>query len=132
MVEPISLTVIVTSIVGFVFTAAPKKATEATLEKFNTLRQKIMERLQSKPKAKAELEKTKDIDLEIIKTYLQTEMLEDDDFAEEIKSLVEAINQELEDVGQGANTMYVYGGKAYQQNQNKGEIYNADTITINN
>lgn len=135
MVEPFSLTVIVTSVVGFVFTAASttviEKATEATLEKFNTLRQKIIERLQSKPKAKAELEKSENINLEIIKTYLQTEMLEDDDFAEEVKSLVEAINQELEDVGQGANIMYVYGGKAYQQNQNQGEIYNAETITIN-
>lgn len=68
---------------------------------------KFIKRLESKPKAKAELEKSKDIDLEIIKSYLQTEMLEDDDFAEEVKSLVEAINQELEDVGQGAKVMNI-------------------------
>lgn len=52
MVEPLSLSVIVTSIVGFVFTAASttvmEKATEATLEKFNTLRQKIYKKARIK------------------------------------------------------------------------------------
>ena len=49
MVEPLSLTALVTSIVGFVFTAASttvvQKATEATLAKINTLREKVMDRL---------------------------------------------------------------------------------------
>ncbi len=58
-------------------------------------------------------------------------MRQNKDFAEEVKSLYEEINQELEKEGQGSNIMYVYGGKAYQQNQNKGNIYNADTININ-
>ena len=135
MVEPLSLTALVTSIVGFVFTAASttvvQKATEATLAKINTLREKVMDRLKAKPKAMAELDKKEeDIDLGIIKAYLEMEMIEDDDFAEEVKSLAQEINQELEAEGQGANVMYVYGGKAYQQNQNQGEIFNADTINI--
>ena len=49
MVEPVSLTVLASSIVGFVFTAPSttviEKATEATLEKINILRQKVMEKL---------------------------------------------------------------------------------------
>jgi hypothetical protein len=134
MVEPITLTVLATSIVGFVFTAASttviERATEATLEKLNILRQKVMDKLNLKPKAKAELEKTENIDLEVIKTYLHTAMMDDDEFAAEVKSLVEDINKDLEEAGQGSNIMYVYGGKAYQQNQNKGNIYNADTINI--
>ena len=72
------------------------------------------------------------MDLEIIKSYLQTAMIEDENFGEEIKSLVEEINQDLEKEGQGDNVMYVYGGKAYQQNQNQGEIYNAETMHFNN
>ncbi len=52
------------------------------------------------------------------------------DFAQEIQELYDEINQDLEKEGQGSNIMYVYGGKAYQQNQNKGNIYNADTINI--
>ncbi|MDJ0845129.1 hypothetical protein [Crocosphaera sp.] len=49
MVEPISLTVLATSIVGFVFTAASttviEKATEATLEKIKKLTQIIRDKL---------------------------------------------------------------------------------------
>ncbi len=137
MIEPISLTVLATSIVGFVFTTASttvvEKATEATLEKLNLLRQKVMEKLQGKPKAITELEKKENIDLEVIKTYLHAAMIDDDEFTEEIKALVEDINQELEKEGQGSNIMNVYGGNAFQQNQNKGTIknYNAETMTFN-
>ncbi len=137
MVEPVSLTVLATSIVGFVFTGASttviEKATEATLEKINILRQKVVEKLKSKPKAIAELEKKENIDLEVIKTYLQTAMMDDDQFTEEIKKLVEDINQELEEKGEQKNIMYVYGGNAFQQNQNQGTIknYNAETMTFN-
>ncbi len=126
---------LVGAVVGFVFTNASttviEKATEATLEKINSLRKKVVEKLNLKPKARAELEKDKDIDLATIKFYLESAIREDDEFAEEIKALVEEINQDLETEGQGANVMYVYGGKAYQQNQNQGRIYNADTINFN-
>lgn len=126
---------LVGAVVGFVFTNASttviEKATEATLEKINSLRKKVVEKLNLKPKARAELEKDKDIDLATIKFYLESAIREDDQFAEEIKALVDEINQDLEAEGQGANVMYVYGGKGYQQNQNQGEIYNADTININ-
>ena len=137
MVEPMSLTVIATSIVGFVFTTASttviEKATEATLEKIKKLTQMIREKLASNPNVIAELDKEddQDKDLETIRFYLEGEMRNNKEFAEAVKSLYEEINQDLEKEGQGSNIMYVYGGKAYQQNQNKGNIYNADTININ-
>ena len=137
MVEPMSLTVLATSIVGFVFTAASttviEKATEATLEKIKKLTQMIREKLASNPNVIAELDKEddQDKDLETIRFYLEGEMRNNKEFAEAVKSLYEEINQDLEKEGKGANIMYVYGGKAYQQNQNKGNIYNADTININ-
>ena len=137
MVEPMSLTVLATSIVGFVFTAASttviEKATEATLEKIKKLTQMIREKLASNPNVIAELDKEddQDKDLETIRFYLEGEMRQNKEFAEAVKSLYEEINQDLEKEGQGTNIMYVYGGKAYQQNQNKGNIYNADTININ-
>ncbi len=48
---------------------------------------------------------------------------------EEIEKLITEIKQDLEADGQ--NVMNIFGGKGYQQNQNKGEIYNADTINFN-
>ncbi|ACB52673.1 hypothetical protein cce_3325 [Crocosphaera subtropica ATCC 51142] len=122
MVEPISLTVLATSIVGFVFTTASttvvQKATEATLEKIKKLTQIIRDKLKSNPNVMVELDKEddKDKDLETIRFYLEGEMRQNKEFAEEVKSLYEEINQALEKEGQGSNIMYVYGGKTYQQN----------------
>ena len=60
-------------------------------------------------------------------------MMDDEKFTEEIKKLVEDINQELEEEGEEKNIMYVYGGNAFQQNDNQGTIknYNAETMTFN-
>ena len=80
MVEPISLTVLATSIVGFVFTTASttvvQKATEATLEKIKTLANMVRERLKSNPQVVTELEKEsdEDKDLETIRFYLESEL----------------------------------------------------------
>ncbi|MEL4897166.1 hypothetical protein [Crocosphaera sp. Alani8] len=139
MLDPISLTTLATSIVGFVFTAASttviEKATEATLEKIKKLTQIIREKLQSNADVMAELDKAddQDKDLETIRFYLEGEMRKNKDFAEEVRSLYEEINQDLEKEGQGSNIMYVYGGNAFQQNQNQGTIknYNAQTMTFN-
>ena len=136
MLEPISLTVLATSIVGFVFTTASttvvEKATGATLEKIKTLTNMVRERLKSNPQVTTELEKDsdEDKDLETIRFYLESELRQNKDFREEVKRLYDEINQALENEGKGSNIMNVYGGKAYQQNQNKGKIYNADTINI--
>lgn len=53
-------------------------------------------------------------------------MRQNPQFAQEVQDLANEINKELEDEGQGKNVMNVYGGKAYQQNQNKGmsNMYN--------
>ena len=73
MVEPVTLTVLASSIVGFVFTAASttviEKATEATIEKLKKLTQIIRDKLKSNPDVIAELDKQndQDKDLETIK-----------------------------------------------------------------
>jgi hypothetical protein len=136
MVEPVSLTVIVSSIVGFIFTTASdtvmKNLKEVTRQKINTLTQKVFERLKLKPKAKAELEKKEDKNLEIIKSYLQTEMIEDEIFAEEIKSLVEEINQDLEKEGQGVKIQNVYdNAQGIQADKIEGGIHKYEAQTIN-
>ena len=127
----------VTAIVGFVFKKVAEtltaKAIEAVLPKINQLRQKIWDKLRGNPQANVEITKAEqgvETDLELIADYLKVAMRQDPQFAKEVQDLANEINQALEDEGQGKNVMNVYGGKAYQQNQNQGEIYNADTITI--
>ena len=90
-------------------------------------------RLTSNPQVLTELEKESDEnkDLETIRFYLESELRQNKDFREDVQRLYDEINQALENEGEGSNIMNVYGGKAYQQNQNKGKIYNADQITIN-
>ena len=139
MVEPISLTVLATSIVGFVFTTASttvvEKATEATLKKINTLGNMVRGRLKSNPQVVTELEKEsdEDKDLETIRFYLESELRQNEDFREEVQRLYDEINQALENEGQGSNIMNVYGVNTFQANNNKGTIknYNAETMTVN-
>jgi hypothetical protein len=133
--EPLTLTA--TAIIGFVFTKVSEtliqKATEAALPKINELRLKIVSQLQKYEKPKAEIDKFEqgsEADLKVLETYLSLVMIEDKEFAQQVQNMANEINQELEKQGQGSNIMNVYGGKAYQQNQNQGEIYNAETITI--
>jgi hypothetical protein len=134
--EPVTLTA--AAIIGFVFTKVSEtvieKVTEAALPKINELRLKIVSQLQNYQKSKAEIDKFEqgsEADLKILETYLSMAMIEDKEFAQQVQNMANEINQELEKQGQGSNIMNVYGGKAYQQNQNQGKIYNAETITIN-
>ena len=135
MLEPVSLTVVASSIVSFVFTAASttviEKATEGTLEKINKLRQMIRDKLKSNPDVIAELDKEndQDKDLETIRFYLEGEMRNNKEFAEEVKSLSDEINRDLEKEGQGSNIINI----VFQQNHNQGTIntYNAETMTFN-
>ena len=139
MVEPISLTVLATSIVGFVFTTASttvvQKATEATLEKIKTLANMVRERLKSNPQVVTELEKESDEnkDLETIRFYLESELRQNKDFREGVKRLYDEIHQALENEGQNANITNFYGNNAFQANKNKGTInnYNSETMTVN-
>lgn len=133
MAEPLTLTA--TAIVGFVFTKIAEtltaKATEAVLPKINELRQKIWNKLRGNPQANIEITKAEqgaEADLDLIADYLKVAMREDTHFAQEVQDLANEINKELEDEGQGKNIMNVYGGKAYQQNHNKGTINNAEKI----
>ncbi|MCC5647124.1 hypothetical protein LC607_30295 [Nostoc sp. CHAB 5824] len=131
--EPVSIT----TIIGFIFTKVAEtligKATEAVLPKISELRHNIISRLEKYPKAKAEIENFKggsEANLKVLETYLNLEIVEDNEFAQQVQNIANEINQEFEKQGQGSNIMNVFGGKAYQQNQNKGEIYNADSINI--
>lgn len=134
--EPATLSAV--AIVGFVFTKVAEtlinKGTEAVLPKIDDLRKKIISKLKNTQIPKDEIDKAEkglEPDLELLADYLKIAMREDLQFKEEVGNLANEINQELEEKGEGCNVMNVYGGKAYQQNQNKGEIYNAETITIN-
>ncbi|MBW4633828.1 MAG: hypothetical protein KME30_18575 [Iphinoe sp. HA4291-MV1] len=135
--DPVTLSA--AAIIGFIFTKVSEtligKATETVvIPKINELHQKIVSKLGIHQKAKVEIDKVEqglEPDLKVLETYLNFAMEEDPQFKEEVSHLANEINQELEEKGEGSNVMYVYGGKAYQQNQNKGEIYNADTIFQN-
>lgn len=131
------ITLTAVEIVGFIFTKVSEtligKATESVLPKINELRLKILAKLKNTQNAKAEIDKAEqgsEVDLELLADYLKIAMREDPQFQEEVTNLANEINQEIEDQGQGANVINVYGGKAYQQNHNRGKIYNAETITI--
>ena len=134
--EPVTITAAV--VVGFIFTKVSEtlisEATKKVLTKINNLRENIIiPRLKMYKKAQSEIEKFNqglEPDLKVLETYLNLEITEDKGFAKQVQDLADEINQEFEKQGQGSNVMNVYGGKAYQQNQNQGTINNADTMNI--
>ena len=88
--EPIT----VATIVALVFQTTVEKFTEAALEKINTLRQIIWNKLKDNPKAEKALqaaEKGSKTDLEKVGDYLKVAMNDEADFAEKVKGLATEI-----------------------------------------
>jgi len=138
--EPVTLTA--AAIATLVYTKATEttveKLTESVIEKFNLLRQKIIQRLKGTPKVEAALAKAQQgskEDLDVVATHLQVAMDTDPTFAQEIQSLARDIHQEI-NIGeiQGQNVQNVYGGEAYQNNASQAPIIqgvNNSPITFN-
>lgn len=98
MVEPITAFT-ASTIAGLVFGKAVEKTvekfTEAALAKMEKLRQKIWERLRGNPNAEAALTAAEQGDkkaLEKVEGYLNFAMLEDEEFASEVKVLAQEIH----------------------------------------
>ncbi|MCZ8243749.1 MAG: hypothetical protein O9323_18820 [Microcystis sp. LE19-131.1A] len=127
--EPIT----VATIVALVFQTTVEKFTEAALEKINTLRQIIWNKLKANPNAEKALqaaEKGSKTDLEKVADYLKVAMNDEADFAEKVKGLATEI-QSLKIQDNSSMNQTNYGGTNFQNKVEGGEVYQAATITIN-
>jgi hypothetical protein len=127
--EPIT----VATIVALVFQTTVEKFTEAALEKINTLRQIIWNKLQANPKAEKALqaaEKGSKTDLEKVADYLKVAMNDEADFAEKVKGLATEI-QSLKIQDNSSMNQANSGGQNLQNQGEVGEVYQAATININ-
>ncbi len=136
--EPLTASWIATLVFTKAIEKTTEKLTEATLEKLNQLRLKIIEKFQGNKKAEAAIagaEKGLKPELQKIVSYLEVAMDEDDSFAQEIQTLAHEINQEI-NIGEikGRNVQNVYGGQAYQSNDSNAPTFQGtenSPITIN-
>jgi hypothetical protein len=127
--EPIT----VATIVALVFQTTVEKFTEAALEKINTLRQIIWNKLQANPKAEKALqaaEKGSKTDLEKVADYLKVAMNDEADFAEKVKGLATEI-QSLKIQDNSSMNQANSGGQNFQNQGQVSEFYQAETININ-
>jgi hypothetical protein len=127
--EPIT----VATIVALVFQTTVEKFTEAALEKINTLRQIIWNKLQANPKAEKALqaaEKGSKTDLEKVADYLKVALNDEADFAEKVKGLATEI-QSLKIQDNSSMNQANSGGQNFQNQGEVGEVYQAATININ-
>ncbi|NCT45210.1 MAG: hypothetical protein GPJ35_18730 [Microcystis aeruginosa G11-09] len=127
--EPIT----VATIVALVFQTTVEKFTEAALEKINTLRQIIWNKLKDNPKAEKALqaaEKGSKTDLEKVADYLKVAMNDEADFAEKVKGLATEI-QSLKIQDNSSMNQTNSGGQNLQNQGEVGEVYQAATININ-
>jgi len=127
--EPIT----VATIVALVFQTTVEKFTEAALEKINTLRQIIWNKLKANPHAEKALqaaEKGSKTDLEKVVDYLKVAMNDEADFAEKVKGLATEI-QSLKIQDNSSMNQANSGGQNFQNQGEVGEVYQAATININ-
>ncbi|CCI34923.1 hypothetical protein [Microcystis aeruginosa] len=127
--EPIT----VATIVALVFQTTVEKFTEAALEKINTLRQIIWNKLKANPNAEKALqaaEKGSKTDLEKVADYLKVAMNDEADFAEKVKGLATEI-QSLKIQDNSSMNQANSGGQNFQNKVEGGEVYQAATININ-
>jgi len=116
-----------------VFQTTVEKFTEAALEKINTLRQIIWNKLKANPNAEKALqaaEKGSKTDLEKVADYLKVAMNDEADFAEKVKGLATEI-QSLKIQDNSSMNQANYGGTNFQNKVEGGEVYQAATININ-
>ncbi|MCA2507664.1 MAG: hypothetical protein IM550_03285 [Microcystis sp. M54BS1] len=127
--EPIT----VATIVALVFQTTVEKFTEAALEKINTLRQIIWNKLKANSNAEKALqaaEKGSKTDLEKVADYLKVAMNDEADFAEKVKGLATEI-QSLKIQDNSSMNQTNYGGQNLQNQGEIREVYQAETININ-
>nr|CAO88550.1 unnamed protein product [Microcystis aeruginosa PCC 7806] len=121
------------TIVALVFQTTVEKFTEAALEKINTLRQIIWNKLKANPNAEKALqsaEKGSKTDLEKVADYLKVAMNDESDFAEQVKGLATEI-QSLKIQDNSSMNQTNSGGQNLQNQGEIGEVYQAETININ-
>ncbi|MEH2458696.1 hypothetical protein [Nostoc sp.] len=138
--EPVSLTAaaIATLVITKAIEKTVEKITESTLDKLKLLRQKIWDQFKGKPKVQEAFTKAEQgskEDLNFVAAYLQVEMDTDTQFGEEVQSLAQEINQEI-NIGkvQGKNVQNVYGGQGFQSIDSKAPTFQGvenSPITIN-
>lgn len=145
MVDPATLTVGTIAALAFSkflessASEAGKKLMPAVLDKIDTLRRKIWEKLRGIPEVE-ELNttveqggKVTEQQIKLLTPRLEAAMKEDEAFAQEVRQLASEINQEI-NIGEilGENVQNVYGGSAVQiNNPNAPVIQGVSGGTIN-
>lgn len=121
------------------FDKAIEKFAEATLAKMDELRQKIWQKLRGKPQLEAALQDAENGSQEKLETivapHLEEAMNTDKQFAQEVQTLAQEIQQEI-NIGeiQGRNVQNVYGGEAFQSNDANAPTFQGGSghnVTIN-
>lgn len=140
MTEPLTFTA--AAIASLAFQKAIEAAGSETGKKFaasayaliDQLRTKIWSKFKGKEKAETALQKADAGDAEALNaviSYLNVEMLESEDFAQEIQQLAHEINLHvIED--NSSQVQNNYGGTNYQNKISGGVVNQAETINIQN
>lgn len=129
------------AIATLIFTTAVGKLTESLTEdvrqqlgkKLQTIKQLIGNKFQGRAKAAlARADEGNDTDIETVTSYLGVAMVEDPDFAQQVRALAHDIQQVIKiDQVQGQNVQNIFGSTAYQVNNAESQVIQGDGNTIN-
>ena len=135
MIEALTATAIVKFLSSKFAEKAAEKLSEEGLKKLNNLRELILQKVRGQAKlenALTQVEQGSESDIQPVATFLETAMNKDREFAQQVQTLAQEINQEINmEMPNAKNIQINSGGKNSQFNDNQGQIISGDGATVN-
>ena len=135
--EPLTATAILTLAFSKSIEKASEKLTEGGLQKLNDLRKLIWQKVRGQDKVENALKQIEqgsesESDVKPIAAFLETAMNRDPEFSQQVQTLAQQINQEIDiQTGQSEAIQNVFGGEGHQSNRNEGPTFHGGNHTIN-
>ncbi|MGB3533776.1 MAG: hypothetical protein WBA13_09685 [Microcoleaceae cyanobacterium] len=134
--EPITATAIITLLSTKFIEKATDKLSEGGVQKLNDLRQLIWQKVRGQAKVENALKQVEqgsesELDVQPVAAFLETVMTRSPEFAQQVQTLAQEINQEINiDMPNAKGVQNVFGGEAYQSIKNQGPTFHGSNHTI--
>ncbi len=135
--EPLTAAAIITLLSNKFIEKVTDKLSEAGSQKLNQLRQLIWQKVRGQDKVENALKQVEqgsesESDVKPVAAFLETAMSKYPEFGQQVQTLAQQINQEINmEMPHAKGVQNNFGGRNHQYNENKGQIFSGDGHTIN-
>jgi hypothetical protein len=132
--EPLTATAIITLLSNKFIEKVAEKLSEGGLQKLNDLRQLIWQKVRGQAKvenALKQVEQGSESGVQPVAAFLETAMTRDQEFAQQVQTLAQEINQEINiEMHHPEVVQQIFGGEGYISYKNQGPTFHGGNHTI--